>query len=1155
MIMEMTGEQKRAVEHFGSDVIVSAGAGTGKTRVLVARYCEILRRGLAGIEEIVAITFTRKAAREMKDRIREHLAGEDLHQGPLQDLETAPISTIHSFCGRILKENALPAGIDPDFRLLEEVEAVIFRESEIREATVEAIHQGREGIIKLLSRFDLDTLTGLFRNIYANRGAMEDWISLSSENSGKRLAGWDPSDYIETRLGAVRVDPVIRESIDILATRKALDEGDKIEKTRRSVLAWAGSLLEGCSVERARSMLGEFGGIHLGGGRQASWRGDDLAEVKDAIGQIRERLKGVREDLEPLPEEEEKEIGEVLGLIMREYAQVERRLVERKRAASLLDYDDLLIQTKRVLRSNPGLARHLGRKYRYFLVDEFQDTDRQQWEILDLLSSAGKGPGEGRLFLVGDFGQSIYRFRGAEVRIFSDVGREIREGGGEDLPLTRNFRSTKALISFVNYLQETMHAEMGPGDQHPGILRLEGYRDAETVGPSVEILVFKGDQGMDREACRTKEAGMLAGKIRDVVKAGSRDYGDVAVLFRSMTYVRIYEMALRRASIPYTLLKGGKFFGLPEVRDVIVALKAIEDAGDEIALAGLLRSPVFGVSDDTVTRLCSGSRILEGLSNWRHRDDITAEDGAALDRAADFLDEAREKKDTIGIYELISWILDSTNFQEVLQRTFAGERKVLNLNKLLQTALSFEAKGLFAPGDFIRYIDNVYVQEYHEGEAPIELEEAGVVKVMSVHSAKGLEFPVVFLPDVLWQRRSQQPVLVHNPAWGFAVRSAEKGDMRSLKYRAISFVNREEEMAESGRLLYVAATRARDRLVLSTGIAHSTSRENLSSSWLRWLWDLMPEEIRGEETTSRAAGDILGTVCEVTVVSGGETDDSEVAGGKADVALIKTESTPSRSEDMPSDIAKRAGPLERAGYPRELSVSGILDYRECPRLFYLRHVMSIPDAIRATHGDSPRSGTVSVGSLAHRVLEFWDLSTVEELSRVIETVVAGIKPGDRQNSGEEVRKMTGPFLESRILREMRDARDRGELFRELAFTVKICNVPVRGSIDAIYRGEGGDWIIVDYKAADAPSISSEGAYDRYRHQIMLYALAFGIVKGEYPGKGVIFFLPSGYQLETELSGLEEASEMVEEVIAGVVKGRYEGVDRGCHGCDMRGLCW
>jgi ATP-dependent helicase/nuclease subunit A len=841
---------------------------------------------------------------------------------------------------------------------------------------------------------------------------------------------------------------------------------------------------------------------------------------------------------------------------MQEYAYVEGKLINRKRAGSLLDYDDLLIQTRKVLKNNPDLTRFLGRKYKFFLVDEFQDTDRQQWEILSFLSSGNNGLSAGRLFLVGDFGQSIYRFRGAEVRIFSDVGRKIREKGGEDLRLNKNFRSTQALITFVNYIQEKICDELGGGDGDTGRMLLDGNRKTETGIPPVEILVFRGEKGVNREACRNKEAEMLAGKIREVVNVESRDYGDVAVLFRSMSYVRIYEMALRRAGIPYTLLKGGKFFGLPEVRDVINVLKSIEDSGNEIALAGLLRSPVFGVSDDTVYRLCTGSRLWEGLLNWRNKEAVAAGDGDVLDGVIDFLNGAREKKDTIGIYELISWILEQTLFQEVLQGTYAGSRKALNLNKLLQIALSFEAKGLFTLNDFIRYIDNVSVQEYHESEAPIELEEAGVVKVMTVHSAKGLEFPVVFLPDIFWHRKSQSPPLVHNPAYGFAIKvSDEKGvDTRSLKYRATSFVNREEEMAESGRLFYVATTRACDKLILSTGITHSTNRENLFSSWLHWLWDLMPEEISGEEETFCPARDTLGSDYEVTTLTGDVRNDGESYEEDGAAVAKGTERSVAGKEGNPADAKKRISPLEVEEFPHELSVSGILDYMDCPRLFFLRHVLKL-SFVSQTKQENPSSpGFVSIGSLAHSALELWDLSTDRELTRVIDALVAGMSDEPAKDAGEKVKTIMEPFCRSELIGEMRSARDKGKLYREMAFTVKIDNVPVRGSIDAVFSNLNGEWVIVDYKAVEAQKESPESTYERYWSQIRMYALAFGILKGEYPKKGKIFFLPAGYAPETEFGGLEDISGPIHYVLDGIREKCYENTDSRCHICEMKKVC-
>jgi ATP-dependent helicase/nuclease subunit A len=517
---------------------------------------------------------------------------------------------------------------------------------------------------------------------------------------------------------------------------------------------------------------------------------------------------------------------------------------------------------------------------------------------------------------VGDFGQSIYRFRGAEVKIFSDVGKEIEKGGGENFSLTKNFRSTPAIISLINYLQSKTQVELDRERRGTERIFLHGSREEETGRPPVEILVVRGEKGVERETCRRKEANLLACKIKEIVEKESREYGQIAVLFRSLTYAWIYEMAFRKEGIPYTLLKGGKFFGLQEIRDMMNTLKVIEDDGNEVALYGLLRSPLFGVSDDTIYQLCTGTRLRDGFSFWRKKGGISREEGIILKHAVDFLEEARGRKDSDGIYELISWILEITDFQEVLLGTYAGERKVLNVNKLLQLALSFETKGLFTLNDFIRYIDQVSVHELYESEAPVELHDRSVVKVMTIHSAKGLEFPVVFLPDLAWYGRSEPLPMVYHPDYGFNLKGKdeERKGKKPRKYKAIAFVNRVEDNLESGRLFYVATTRACDKLILSASLSQQIAKEGMFPTWIHRIWDLLPDKVKGTTIEEKVPdlGDEVEAICEVTsVVCGSDDDRSGYFESASPEWHADAAGTPL---DLSPDILSRVDPVDPSEY-------------------------------------------------------------------------------------------------------------------------------------------------------------------------------------------------------------------------------------------------
>lgn len=1152
--IEFTDEQRQAIEHFGSNVFVNAGAGSGKTRILVARYVEILKRGLADVNEIVAITFTRKAAREMKRKIQDHLARGILKPNLVYELEAAPISTIHGFCSRLLRENAARVGIDPNFRVLEEIEEFIFRENEIQDAVLEAVHRGDERNIELAGRFGFPDLVGLFKKIYVNRGSMAEWIDYYSGRTDSLPTEKDISEWVELRLEIALREPLLSRSIKVLEEHISRDRGDRIENLRCEVLNLVDALRSGAGADGTISTLERIVGISLGGGKPSAWDGDDLVRVKESIKWVRNFFKEILEETAPLPQEQEERSDELVKALLQQFLLIEQDITRRKQANNLLDYDDLLLITRDLLRKNRELRDRLRERYRFFLVDEFQDTDHVQWEILRLLTSPTGEPGSDRLFLVGDFGQSIYRFRGAEVEVFSRAGHAIRKKGGKEFSLTQNFRSTPSLISFINWYQERVEEEGRRAPEAPRRIFLRPFRDRDTGEPPVEILAVTGEAGVGREMSRRAEADHLANKIREVVEDESRDYGDVAILFRSMTYVWIYEAALRREEVPYSLIKGGRFFGLQEVRDVMNALKAIDDEGDEIALAGLLRSPLFGVSDDAIHRLWMNDHPAGVQLTKLERKGISADERKILEDVGDFLAEARVRKDSTSLYDLLSWILEKTSFLEVLVGLPDGERKILNVNKLLQIAQAVESNRLFNLGDFIRFIDHAAFQDLYESEAPVELDETGVVKIMSVHSAKGLQFPVVILPDFLWQRGTESPILIHHTEYGFAIREAdrERKAKRSLKYRAVTFMNHQEDQRESTRLLYVAMTRACDKLILSVSMPESTSPKQISSAWIRWIWDLLPPDvrIRFRDDSAKVIDDGIRDIYRVTHHVCAKEEITIPEGNICSKATVSAGSL----SDLPDDILRRIEPVETDVDSGSLTVTQILDHIDCPRSYYLRHILGCPDAGSLFSEPSRSIGALSIGGILHRVLEIWNLDSGESLTNIIRSRVIGETGEADEGLVAKIVELLGPFRESELIDELRSANERGLLHREWSFTILVGRFPVTGSVDVVFENENGDPVIVDYKTIEAEEVGQVGSMDRFERQLRLYALAYGRITGRSPREGILYFLPTGFAHRVAMGTIGEIESFFRNSIESLGRMEMETDDSICPYCDLRRVC-
>ncbi|HEY6009108.1 MAG TPA: UvrD-helicase domain-containing protein, partial [Geobacteraceae bacterium] len=443
----------------------------------------------------------------------------------------------------------------------------------------------------------------------------------------------------------------------------------------------------------------------------------------------------------------------------------------RKQRRGALDFDDLLVKSRDLLARDGELRQELQRRFAVVMVDEFQDTNPIQKELVDLLV----GP-EQRLFIVGDPKQSIYLFRGADVQVFAAIREEIISRGGSDLYFQESFRSRKGIIDFVNSLFSRI---MAGGSNPFEVVYREGdhlipeRRDPDDP-PCVEFITL--DDTSDANQKRQVEATTIAARIRRLVQgtAGvevfdrqatgtgsvplprTPRYGDIAILFRRFSNLKLFERALRREGIPYYVVKGRGFFHCQEILDICSLLRYLEFDGDLVALAGVLRSPLCGVSDETLYLL---AEACGGLNRWerllrRHRNAdeegdlwtlIDPSDRERLVALDCLLTRLRPLRDRLTLAELLEEILTATDVASTLLTTFQGEQKVANLRKLIELSRSFASLDEGALRRFIAFLTELTTAEPTEAEAVIAAEGEDVVRLMTVHQSKGLEFPIVFV--------------------------------------------------------------------------------------------------------------------------------------------------------------------------------------------------------------------------------------------------------------------------------------------------------------------------------------------------------------------------------------------------------------------------
>ncbi|HKU76536.1 MAG TPA: 3'-5' exonuclease, partial [Pyrinomonadaceae bacterium] len=688
---------------------------------------------------------------------------------------------------------------------------------------------------------------------------------------------------------------------------------------------------------------------------------------------------------------------EMINLLLR----VDQRLNEEKQKLAALDFDDLELRTLELLQRPEVIAR-TSERYRFFLVDEFQDTNAVQRVLLERLALA-KGRRPANLFIVGDRKQSIYGFRGADVDVFREMTSILLAAGGEEKPLQLNFRSQPPLIAFFNHLFARLFQVPldVPASEYKNLDQLgyvkheksEPKRELRDSGPLVELLIttkpsYEEDPRAEQDS-RVLDAQQLARRILALTKGPNAvKHKDIALLFRAMTQVSIYESVFRRANIPYQTVLGRGFYEREEITDLIQLLRFLDNKTDELALAAVLRSPLCGISDNALFALRSAPLLSEvetanparGFSATRplytalrHHQEIafiSAEEHELLDRAATLISELVARRHHYPIQDLLRFAVQESEFLTVVAANYDGAQRLANVERLFTLAARFESSGTHLIRDFVRYVQEFEAIGSRESEGQID-QAADAVRLMTIHQAKGLEFPIVIIPDL--QRLSR----VATDNWVLLDRhqglTLKVPDGRGNLVAGCTFASFERrhawrEQFESMRLLYVAASRAEDRLILSGVTEDIAGMSTKNDSWLKWIWQSL-------ELGDRRASDVIDLADDVqmqlTMNLGEDAEDLEpVVDSPPQTSMYSADSL---NEAFP--LIKPFGPQSSHAIHR-FSVTQLINYQRCPRQYYFDRVLQLPAADQmavwnsAEAPEPPANLTATLkGSVIHRFCE------------------------------------------------------------------------------------------------------------------------------------------------------------------------------------------
>jgi ATP-dependent exoDNAse (exonuclease V) beta subunit len=810
--------------------------------------------------------------------------------------------------------------------------------------------------------------------------------------------------------------------------------------------------------------------------------------------------------------------AEALGAVQRLglaglVSEAERRYAAAKRAARALDFDDLLVEARDLLTRDAALRAELRTRLRALLVDEYQDVNGVQQALLDLLAGAGlEGDPPGPVAVaVGDLKQSIYRFRGADVGVFAGVVERLGAPGGSGrvLRLTENHRSSGAILELVNAVSEVALRPPPGLAPRPYEIRFEpGDRLLARRPPrpaAATDLLVDGQPG-NAEARREREAAALAERIRAVVsgRAGVAvmergpdgqerprrpRHGDVAVLLRRLTALGPYERALRAAGIPLKVARGGGFYQAAEVRDLAELLASLFDPRDEAAWAALLRSPLCAVRDGSLVQLAAfglprlaelGGEALHGPARPGGPPALPEEEAARLLRFLSTWRRLRAVRDRLRPDELLSAAAEALDLEAALLAAPDGERRRRNLQKAIALARAFGRRGGSGAELAARWRE-LASRPPREPEA--DLDGGDSVAILTIHQAKGLEWPVVLVPDLGARPRSDADRAAldaagrvcaawYDPAAEAFRTTASLAEAREEGRRGAS--------AEARRLLYVALTRARDHLVLSG--------EGGEESWR----GLIEEAVGSRAELVRRIPVEVGV--EVGVGVGVEVEVEVGVGVEVDLR------PPRLSPPAPLSAVR-------------LSVTDLAEYARCPRRHHLARRLGLaePKGERGGALDDDPARATARGTLAHAMLAEADLAAPPLERRAHLAAVAARRGYDVASPGVgRIVREVSRFLDAPGGRWLAEAATSGRLRREVPFLLRLepaAGQPacyLHGAIDALVAAprRGGALQVVDFKYA----MARPGSAERYRLQLLAYAAAAARAHGGAPVEARLQFL-------------------------------------------------
>jgi len=1102
---ELTPQQKLSLA-TDKNIAVTAGAGTGKTRILVERFIHILLTEDVDIKEILAITFTDKAAAEMMERVAKRIDklldsdSTNVNKAKLfqikNRLNSAYISTIHSFCSRLLRENPIEAEVDPDFKIMNDFQITLMQKESITEV-LEFVNQNRDEWIDFFRFFGLHNINHMLTFSLDHRYELEKYQTENSEINPKMLHNKLIEYFLETVSNAfddsilTKVNSTIHSipqsnfpnakqhpkgTIVVKAINKYIqsNHADKELDYWKSLFFLADVLTAGTG--KPYKNLAQLG-------TKKSWSDSSaqlLVELSEIINPVYEWMAN-NPSVAPGKTDEM-----VLAQIPKFYALYDLVLQQyslKKAELSSLDFEDMQIMVLDLLKNNPEVCTKIAAQFKYVMVDEFQDTNLLQWEIISKLGDLK----ENKFFIVGDPKQSIYGFRNADVRVFNSVKEQFELNTAEptesgNITLSDSFRFKENVNIFIN---DTFKSILSGSENNPWEVNYDVLSSSrnDKPGGKIDLALLPENGSTD------SQAEFISNRITQIINETEYKHGHIAILLRTRNHLNEIEEQLRKSEIPFKTIGGIGFYQRQEIYDVYHLIQFLVNPQNDIALIGVLRSPFANISDEGLFFLAmerNKKSYWEILSELDSLENISFKDLQRLELFKQRAIRWIQRRDRVEFSELLREIVHDCLYQVSMLVDFNGEQLFANLKKIIRVAEENEKLSSTSLIDFAESLKQLINSTTREGEAQTDLEDETTVKVMTVHQAKGLQYPVVIHPYLEQQKNAFPSSCYFDEDWGLVsnINSISKEKNSFYLLELLKHKQQQKEIAELKRLFYVACSRAEDHLIVTSSFKENKIKSDTPLQWLIDALDISQEEIVASnfEKIESKLFKIWNELPEVE-----KSEKSSQSKALTSINILK-----SLKINDAIQVPYHLNEINVQPQNEVFSATQLMIFSKDKKSYSNRYHLGFfeEDYEKLITSDTEQDLAIIKGKVMHKYLELYPNTDLENLLFEFEI----LNPNFTNELREDLSIFEERLKNSKFLSEILNAK---KYKNEVAVTMKLEDNFLTGTIDKMYKNENGLWEVVDYKTNRINSDQIASAAKSYKIQIEVYALLLSSI---FPGQ-------------------------------------------------------